>query len=298
MERGNSGEVLFWNAGAERLYGWHRDEIRGKDIHAVLRTVFPVPREEIEAILRERKVWHGNLLQKKKDGSDVIVACRKIMNHESDAVLEVSRDITAQLQAEEALRETEKLAAMGRVAGIIAHEINNPLAAITNIFFLIRNHPSLDEEARHCAAMAEQELQRVAHITRQTLSFYRESKTPIAVLLTELLDDVLGLQERQLHMESHPIAKTVSDARECSWIPRGAASGIFEPHWQCDPGYAQRRGFASHGAGSQRLATQAARYQRFNRGYRGRREATGFAKALRTILQYEVHERHRPGIMD
>ena len=83
------------------------------------------------------------------------------MNHEGDAVLEVNRDITAQLQAEEALRETEKLAAMGRVAGIIAHEINNPLAAITNIFFLLRNHPSLDEEARHCAALAEQELQRV-----------------------------------------------------------------------------------------------------------------------------------------
>ena len=47
--------------------------------------------------------------------------------------------------------------------------------------------------------MAEQELQRVSHITRQTLSFYRESKTPIAVMLPELLDDVLGLQERQLH---------------------------------------------------------------------------------------------------
>jgi PAS domain S-box-containing protein len=199
MERGNNGEVLFWNAGAEHLYGWQRNEILGRDIHSILRTVFPVPSEEIQATLRDRKVWQGNLLQKKKDGSDVIVACRKIMNLEGDAVLEVSRDITAQLKAEDALRETEKLAAMGRVAGIIAHEINNPLAAITNIFFLIRNHPSLDEEARHCAAMAEQELQRVAHITRQTLSFYRESKTPIAVTLTELLDDVLGLQERQLN---------------------------------------------------------------------------------------------------
>ncbi len=198
IERGVNDEVLFWNAGAEHLYGWRRSEILGQDIHSTLRTVFPVSREEIEKTLRDRRVWHGNLLQKKKDGSDVIVACRKTMNHEGDAVLEVNRDITAQLHAEEALRETEKLAAMGRVAGIIAHEINNPLAAITNIFFLLRNHPSLDDEARHCAAMAEQELQRVAHITRQTLSFYRESKTPIAVILTELLDDVLGLQERQI----------------------------------------------------------------------------------------------------
>ena len=193
-----NGNVLFWNSGAEHLYGWKREEVLGKSLHAVLRTVFPVSREAVESDLYERRGWQGNLLQKKKDGADVIVACRKTINHEGDAVLEVNRDITAQIQAEEALRETEKLAAMGRVAGIIAHEINNPLAAITNIFFLLRNHPSLDDEARHCAALAEQELQRVSHITRQTLSFYRESKTPIAVNFTELLDDVVGLQERQM----------------------------------------------------------------------------------------------------
>ena len=124
---------------------------------------------------------------------------RKTMNHEGNAVLEVNRDITAQLQAEEALRETEKLAAMGRVAGIIAHEINNPLAAITNTLYLVRNHPSLDDTARHFADVAEQELQRVSHITRQTLSFYRESKQPIAVNITDLLNDVLELQDRVLN---------------------------------------------------------------------------------------------------
>ncbi len=198
MVRDLDGAIQFWNTGAESLYGWKREEVMGREIHSVLQTVFPVSRDEIETELQEHKTWQGNLVQRTKDGSEVIVACRKTMNHEGNSVLEVSRDITAQVQAEEALRETEKLAAMGRVAGIIAHEINNPLAAITNTLYLVRNHPSLDDTARHFADVAELELQRVSHITRQTLSFYRESKQPIAVNITDLLNDVLELQERVL----------------------------------------------------------------------------------------------------
>jgi len=198
MVRSFDGAIQFWNTRAENLYGWKRDEVMGKDIHSVLQTVFPVPKEEIEAELDQHKTWQGNLVQRTRDGAEVVVACRKTMNQEANAVLEVSRDITAQLQAEDALRETEKLAAMGRVAGIIAHEINNPLAAITNTLYLVRNHPSLDDTARHFADVAEQELQRVSHITRLTLSFYRESKQPIAVNVTDLLNDVLELQDRVL----------------------------------------------------------------------------------------------------
>jgi PAS domain S-box-containing protein len=198
MERDLNGVVRFWNAGAENLYGWKRYEALGQDMHALLKTVFPVPRSEIEEILRTEGSWQGNLTQATRDGKELVVAYGKTMNHEGDGVLEVGRDISAQLRAEEALRENEKLAAMGRVAGIIAHEVNNPLAAITNIFYLLREHPSLNEDARRIAGMADQELQRVSHITKQTLSFYRESKRPIPVMIQELVDDVLELQQREI----------------------------------------------------------------------------------------------------
>ncbi len=210
VERAWDGAVRFWNAGAEDLYGWRREDVLGHNIHKKLQTVFPVPFSEVEAALKARKTWQGNLIQRTRDGRELIVACRKTLNLEGNAVLEVSRDITHQLQAEEALRETEKLAAMGRVAGIIAHEINNPLAAITNIFYLLRNHPSLNEEGRRYAALAEQELQRVSHITRQTLSFYRESKQPVSVPVEELLDDALVLQERVLQIRHIAIDKRYS----------------------------------------------------------------------------------------
>ena len=207
MERGLEGDAQFWNSGAENLYGWRREEVIGRNMHTLLKTVFPIPRDEVESILRTTGSWQGNLLQTARDGRDIVVACRKTLNHAGSAVLEVGRDITAQMRAEEALRESEKHAAMGKVAGIIAHEINNPLAAITNIFYILRAHPSLDEQARELAELAEQELRRMSHITRQTLSFYRESKQPIPIKLHDLIDDVLELQRRELLSKSISVHK-------------------------------------------------------------------------------------------
>jgi signal transduction histidine kinase len=109
-------------------------------------------------------------------------------------------DITDRKQAEEALVKSERLAAMGRLAGIIAHEINNPLEAISNAFYLLHDHPSLDEEARYYSRLAEEELARITHITKQTLSFYRESQQPMAVSLSEILDNVVELQSRKLQL--------------------------------------------------------------------------------------------------
>jgi signal transduction histidine kinase len=116
-------------------------------------------------------------------------------------------DITSRKLMEETLRKSEKLAAMGRVAGIVAHEINNPLDAISNAFYLLRDHHSLDQEALHLAKIAEQELERVCHITKQTLSFYRESQQMIPVCISEILDDVLELQSRSLQLSGIKLDK-------------------------------------------------------------------------------------------
>lgn len=106
-------------------------------------------------------------------------------------------------RAEDALRKSEKLAATGRLAATIAHEINNPLEAVTNLLFLIRKG-KLDAASAEYAELAQHELARVAEITQQMLRFYRQSTLPSLSNVCELLDSVLTLHQGRvtaLHIE-------------------------------------------------------------------------------------------------
>ena len=107
-------------------------------------------------------------------------------------------DVSDRKRSEEALRKTEKLAATGRLAASIAHEINNPLEAITNLLYLLSNHADLQEPARSYVGMAEHEIRRISEITQQTLRFYRQSTLPARANLGELLDSVLSLNQLRL----------------------------------------------------------------------------------------------------
>src|ERR1700722_4037690 len=116
MVRDLTGIIQFWNSGAEVLYGWPREEVLGKSLHEVLQTKFPNGYQSVQTALTETGTWNGNLTQITHDGREVVVACRKALKAEGNAILEINRDITAQLKAEDALRRNERLAAMGRVA--------------------------------------------------------------------------------------------------------------------------------------------------------------------------------------
>jgi PAS domain S-box-containing protein len=126
-------------------------------------------------------------------------------------------------RAESALRQSEKLAVVGRLASSIAHEINNPLEAVTNLLYLIDTE-SKPEEAKGYVRMAQQELARVANITTQTLRFHRQSTNARTAFLAQIIEGVLALfhgrlvnagieVERQYH-DASPVLCYEGDIRQ------------------------------------------------------------------------------------
>jgi len=107
-------------------------------------------------------------------------------------------DVTERKLAEEAVLQSEKLAAVGRLSASIAHEINNPLEAVTNLLYLIDQERDLPGPVRDFTRLAQQELARVTQIATQTLRFYRQSTGRNAVRVSELLDSVLKLYQGRL----------------------------------------------------------------------------------------------------
>jgi PAS domain S-box-containing protein len=117
-------------------------------------------------------------------------------------------DITQRKLEEEALRRSEKLATAGRLAATIAHEINNPLEAVTNLIYLLRRDRDTKPESREMLRLAEEQLARVNHIAKQTLGFYRDRNVPEAVDVVQTLDELLTI------LHSRITSKQISIMRE------------------------------------------------------------------------------------
>jgi signal transduction histidine kinase len=138
--------------------------------------------------------------------------------------LTAETETAGRLRAEEALRRSEKLAATGRLAASIAHEINSPLEAISNAIYLARSSPS--SEIPLYLKLADEELARVAQITKQTLGFYRETATPAVVKLSALLDDLVILYCRKFEAKNLSIKKQYRDELEI-WGLEGELRQVF-----------------------------------------------------------------------
>lgn len=114
------------------------------------------------------------------------------------AITAASLEITAQKRAEFALIQSEKLAAVGRLASSISHEINNPLEAVTNLLYLAAGSDGVPEEVAKLVRAAQQELARVSQIATQSLRFHRQTMDPTWVTAEEMFSSVLDLYQGRL----------------------------------------------------------------------------------------------------
>lgn len=219
LVRDATDRIIYWNQGAERLYGWTRQQALGQYAHALLNTTFPKPLQEIEQELAQKGHWSGEVLHTAKDGRKIVVTSLWTLNAvpgEASVILETNFDTTERKRAEETLRMAERLAAASRMAATVAHEINNPLEAVTNCLYLVHQE---QERARDLLNTAERELERVAHITKQTLAFYRDNGTPVPVDVRTLVGEVLEVCVAMLAAKSIKVHRQYRDIPEILGYP-------------------------------------------------------------------------------
>jgi PAS domain S-box-containing protein len=117
---------------------------------------------------------------------------RIVSQHGRSVVVGIAVDITERKRAEEMRHRTEQLATLGRLAATVAHEINNPLEAINNVFHLLKTKLP-DEDSKALIDVGQQEVRRIAEIASATLRFAREAPQPTRLSIRELLDGVLAI---------------------------------------------------------------------------------------------------------
>lgn len=193
--------VVYTNNAIERMLGYGETELSSGDVSFVQL----LRKSDMEAFTRERNRLHEDLPTKPFEavcrtrvGEDVpMLIGLAALNLEPARAQQIAVffvDLAEQKVSEDVLRRTEMLAATGRLAASIAHEINNPLESVTNCLYLL-DMQELGPQARQYLDLAQQELKRVTHIATQTLRFYRQSTRPVETHINELLETVVALYE-------------------------------------------------------------------------------------------------------
>ncbi len=218
--------ITYWNRGAEELYGWPRAEAVGVIAHARMRTVFPAPLPDIMAELNRTGRWEGELVHTRRDGTPVVVASRWSLRRASpgkpSAIIETNNDITEQKRAEDALHQTQaelarvsRVATLGELAASIAHEINQPLAAIVAdasacLNWLDSAHPPLDQMREALAAVVEDGNRAAEVLTRIRALLARSAVNRRPCQLGSIISDVGPVVRPELRRHGIAVQKSIA----------------------------------------------------------------------------------------
>ncbi|HVJ09086.1 MAG TPA: ATP-binding protein [Acidisarcina sp.] len=198
-----AGRILYGNAALLKLLGYSKQEIESGTI--TFAQLF-APKTGHSGASHDAWEGHGEPVETSlitREGAVVpTLMGTALLNPQSppyeQQIAAFLADLTDQKRGQDVLRRTEKLAAAGRMAASIAHEINNPLEAVTNCLYLIAQ-TDLTEDGQKYVNLAQTELERVIHITTQTLRFYRQNSQPVKTDVHDLIETVLALWDKKLH---------------------------------------------------------------------------------------------------
>ena len=219
--------ITFWNHGAEKLYGWTKDEAVGRVSHHLTQTIFPEPLEEINAELNSTGRWEGELIHTRRDGTQVVVASRWALQLDERGkpvgVLETNNDITERKRAEEALHKAQaelahvtRVATLGEMSASIAHEVNQPLAAVvTNanacLRWLARESPNMDE-ARAAVERIIRDGSRASEVIGRVRALVKKSPPQKDWLnINDTVLEVIALARSEMHMNRVSLQTQLAD---------------------------------------------------------------------------------------
>ncbi len=235
----HEGKVTFMNPLAERMTGKTTQQSVGRPIQEI----FPIANDvtgraaenPVEKAMQEGSVLGlANHIMLHADGRRIpIQDSAAAIRDDRDSLVGVVlafRDVTSERKSQELLRRTEKLTAAARMSATVAHEINNPLEAVSNLIYLAKINPGAPTAVVAQLTAAEGELARVAHMTRQTLGFYRESNEPRPTELAQIMDSVLELYANKIKAKEITVDRLYNSCPPIIGIPgemRQAMANLF-----------------------------------------------------------------------
>jgi len=194
--------ILYWNKGAERIYGWELEEVLGKNIGDVLLAGEAKRMEESHLALQRSGVWKAEARHKNKAGQNIVVESRWTLigdqQGKPDYILIINTDVTEQKRTEEHLLRAQRMESIGTLAGGIAHDLNNILSPIIMSVEMLQMKENSAETTRWLSLIREN-AERGADLIKQVLTFARGLEGErITVQIRHIVKDLVGVLKETL----------------------------------------------------------------------------------------------------
>jgi PAS domain S-box-containing protein len=218
-----NGMMTSWNSAAEKIFGFSAEEMIGKPITKIIPAELHDDETKIlQTIAGGERIEHFETVRLTKRGEQIEVSLTVFpVKDDSGRIVgaaKIARDITQRKKSERALHTGERLASVGRLAATVAHEINNPLEALTNLIYLAR-HAAVQDDVRGYLSDAEEELERVSHLTKQTLGFYRETKGSRAIRVGSMVTSLISVFASRMRNKGIEVYPEIKEDPEICAVP-------------------------------------------------------------------------------